>query len=170
MRILAVVLIASLLAGCGYHPLYGDHTDSASSAELANIYVAGIPNREGQILRNYLIERLSDNAQPGYPTHTLTISLRIQSTGIALSRDNTTSRTNITATANFVLVDSAANRPVLKGVSRATTSYDVLLSDYATLVSREDAENRTLREVSDDLRTRLAVYLSDLKARGPEAA
>jgi LPS-assembly lipoprotein len=159
-----------MVAGCGYRPLYGDRADSASTAELAGIYVAPLPNRDGQILRNYLIERLSENEQPGHPTHTLTIALRIQATGIALSRDNTTSRTNITAVADFILVDPQNNRAVLKGVVRASSSYDVLQSDYATLVSREDAVNRTLREVSDEMRTRLAVFLTDIKTRGPATA
>ncbi|MGE5539746.1 MAG: LPS assembly lipoprotein LptE [Gemmatimonas sp.] len=168
-RALAIALVL-LLAGCGYHPLYGTRADSASADELASIYVGPVPNREGQILRNYLIERLSENAQPGNPTHTLQIALSIQATGVALSRDNTTSRTNITAIANFVLSEPATNRPVLKGVVRATSSYDVMQSDYATLVSREDAVNRTLREVSDEMRTRLAVYFTDRKTRGPEAA
>jgi LPS-assembly lipoprotein len=170
MRALAVAILALALSGCGYHALYGDQADSASLEELGSVYIAPVSSRDGQVLRNYLIERLNQNEQPGYPAHTLAIALQIQSTGIALSRDNTTSRTNITAVANFILSDAATNKPVLKGVIRATTSYDVLQSDYATLVSREDAVNRTLREVSDEMRTRVAVYFTDRKTRGPETA
>jgi LPS-assembly lipoprotein len=166
----ALLALALAVAGCGYHPLYGNHADSASIAELGSVYVSPISNREGQILRNFLIEGLNENEQPGYPTHTLVISLQIQSTGIALSRDNTTSRTNITAAANFQLIDSATNKPVLKSLARATTSYDVLQSDYATLVSRDDAVNRTLREVSDEIRTRIGVYFNDRKTRGRDTA
>jgi LPS-assembly lipoprotein len=166
----AIFVLALALAGCGYHPLYGERASSASTAELGSVYVGPIPNRDGQILRNYLVEQLNQNAQPGNPTHALTVNLQIQSTGIALSRDNTTSRTSITAVANFTLVDTSTNKPVLTSLARATTSYDVLQSDYATLVSREDAVNRTLREVSDEMRLRLAVYFSDRKTRGPETA
>jgi LPS-assembly lipoprotein len=166
----AIIVLALTVAGCGYHPLYGKHANSVSTAELGKIYISPIPNRDGQILRNFLIEGLNDNDQPGYPTHTLTVNLAIQSTGIALSRDNTTSRTNITAIANFVLVDASTNKQVLKSVARGTTSYDVLQSDYATLVSREDAVNRTLREVADEMRIRLSVYFTDLKTRGPNTA
>jgi LPS-assembly lipoprotein len=147
MRALAAAILTLALAGCGYHPLYGDSADSASPEELGSVYIAPISNRDGQVLRNFLIEQLDQNAQPGNPAHTLTIGLQVQSTGIALSRDNTTSRTNITAVANFQLVDSATNKPVLKGVVRATTSYDVLQSDYATLASRECGEPHVARGV-----------------------
>ncbi|HTI87911.1 MAG TPA: LPS assembly lipoprotein LptE [Alphaproteobacteria bacterium] len=172
MKLLAAALFALTLAvaGCGYHPLYGTQARSASTTELGSVYVGPIANRDGQILRNFLIEQLNENEQPGNPTHTLTVNLQIQSTGIALSRDNTTSRTSITAVAAFTLVAAATNKPVLNSRARATTSYDVLQSDYATLVSREDAVNRTLREVSDEMRTRLAVYFSDRKTRGPATA
>jgi hypothetical protein len=49
--------------------------------------------------------------------------------------------------------------------SRATDAYDVLVSDYATLVSRDDAVDRAIHELSDDIRTRLAVYFQNRKVK-----
>jgi LPS-assembly lipoprotein len=97
------------------------------------------------------------------------VGLSVASTGVSLSRDNTTSRTSITTTARYSLVDSASGRALFSATSRATDAYDVLVSDYATLVSRDDAVNRALREVSDDIRTRLAVYFQDRKVKASAA-
>lgn len=167
----AAVLIALCLglSGCGYRALYGESTTGISSAELARVYVAGIPDRPGQQLRNNLVQRLNPSGQPGQPAYTLNVSLGITSTGVSLSRDNTTSRTSITTSAKFTLVDSATGKAVFSATSRATDAYDVLVSDYATLVSRDDAVNRALREIADDIRTRLAVYFQERKVKAPAA-
>lgn len=164
---ISVALLALCLgvAGCGYHPLYGQRATGVSSEDLAQVYVAGIPDRPGQILRNDLIQRLNPSGQASRPTYTLTIGLSVTSTGVSLSRDNTTSRTSITTAATYSLVDSATGKALFSGTSRATDAYDVLISDYATLVSRDDAVNRAIREVSDDIRTRLAVYFQDRKIK-----
>jgi LPS-assembly lipoprotein len=167
--IAALMALCLGLSGCGYHALYGDHANGVSADELALIYVAGIPDRPGQQLRNFLVTNLNPSGQPSQPIYALNVSLGVASTGVGLSRDNTTSRTSITTTATYTLVDSASGKAVFSAVSRATDAYDVLLSDYATLVSRDDAVNRALREVSDDIRTRLAVYFQNRKAKGRTA-
>jgi LPS-assembly lipoprotein len=166
----ALLALCLGLAGCGYHALYGERATAVSTEDLARVYVAGIPDREGQILRNDLIVRLNPNGEPSRPTYTLTVGLSVASTGVSLSRDNTTSRTSITTTAKYTLVDSATGKALFSATSRATDAYDVLISDYATLVSRDDAVARAIREVSDDVRTRLAVYFQDRKMKASAAA
>jgi LPS-assembly lipoprotein len=170
MRIVAAAFALCLgLAGCGYHPLYGERATSVSTEDLSQIYVAGIPDRPGQILRNDLIQRLNPNGQPTRPIYTLTVGLAVTSTGVSLSRDNTTSRTSITTTANYTLTDTTTGKALFSSRSRATDAYDVLVSDYATLVSRDDAVDRAIREISDDIRTRLAVYFQDRKVKASAA-
>jgi len=168
--VVALLVLCLGLAGCGYHALYGDNATGVSSDDLALVYVAGIPDRPGQQLRNNLVQRLNPSGQPTRPSYTLNVALGITSTGVSLSRDNTTSRTSITTSAKFTLVDSATGKPVFTATSRATDAYDVLVSDYATLVSRDDAVNRALREISDDIRTRLAVYFQDRKEKARAAS
>lgn len=170
MKTVTVLLALCLgLAGCGYHALYGDGATGVSTDDLALVYVGGIPDRPGQQLRNNLVQRLNPSGQPSRPTYTLNVSLSIASTGVGLSRDNTTSRTSITTSATYTLLESDSGKALFTATSRATDAYDVLLSDYATLVSRDDAVNRALREVSDDIRTRLAVYFQDRKEKARAA-
>ncbi len=47
-----------LLAGCGFHPLYGA-ADQAAVAHLPDIFVQPIPERSGQELRLALQQRLA---------------------------------------------------------------------------------------------------------------
>jgi LPS-assembly lipoprotein len=170
MRIVAAAFALCLgLAGCGYHPLYGERATSVSVEDTSLVYVAGIPDRPGQILRNDLIQRLNPSGQPTRPIYTLTVGLTVTSTGVSLSRDNTTSRTSITTTANYTLTDTTTGKALFSARSRATDAYDVLVSDYATLVSRDDAVNRAIREISDDIGTRLAVYFQNRKVKASTA-
>lgn len=165
----AIVAFCLALAGCGYHPLYGDRADAVTSADLSQIYIAGVPDRSGQQLRNFLLEKINSGGQPGRPIYTLNIGLGVSSTGVSLSRDNTTSRTSITATAKYSLTETATGKKLFASTSRGTDSYDILQSDYATLTSRDDALSRALREVADDMGTQLAVYFQNRKVNGPAA-
>ena len=168
MKAIAALVIACLvLAGCGYHPLYGDRATAVTSEDLALIYIAPISDRPGQQLRNFLLEEINAGGQPSRPIFTLSTGLAVTSTGVSLSRDTTTTttRTSITTIAKYSLIETASGKPLLTGMSRATDAYDVLVSDYATLVSHDDAVNRALREVASDMRVRLAAYFQGRKEK-----
>jgi LPS-assembly lipoprotein len=62
--------------------------------------------------------------------------------------------------AQFFLRPVGGQTAVLTGTSSSTTSYDILSNPFATTVSEDDARERALREVADDIRTRLALYFS----------
>ena len=161
----ALFLLCLGLVGCGYQPLYGDRANAVTSEDLALVYIAPVPDRNGQQLRNFLLEELNSSGQPSRPIYTLTIGLNVASTGVSLSRDSTTSRTSITATAKYSLSETASGKSLFSGTSRGTDAYDVLISDYGTLVSQDDAVKRALREVSSDIRTQVAVYFRGRKEK-----
>lgn len=161
----ALLALCLTLTGCGYQPLYGDRANAVTSEDLALIYIAPIPDRNGQQLRNFLLEDLNAGGQPSRPIYTLTIGLNVVSTGVSLSRDTTTSRTSITTTARYSLSETASGKSLFSSTSRGTDAYDVLVSDYGTLVSQDDAVKRALREVSSDMRTQIAVYFRGRKEK-----
>jgi LPS-assembly lipoprotein len=49
---------------------------------------------------------------------------------------------------------------VFQGASHSRAPYERFESPYSNVRAREDAENRAARTISDDLKTRLAAYLS----------
>ncbi|MCW5774643.1 MAG: hypothetical protein KIT16_23565, partial [Rhodospirillaceae bacterium] len=77
IRFASVVIAAALaLGGCGYRPLYGDRGTSDAvnvSGELARVKIAGIADRRGQILRNYLLDRMNPAGEPADPRYVLII-------------------------------------------------------------------------------------------------
>jgi LPS-assembly lipoprotein len=156
----ALLLVA--LAACGFKPLYGVDNSGLSDpqAELATVRVAKIPDRLGQLVRNQLIEYLEPHGKAGQKRYELNIKLSRSSEGSALAQDESATRYNLTLTSNFALVDLATNRKVFVGTVRSIAVYNVITSEYATLIARQDAERRAARDVAEELRTRLGVFFS----------
>ena len=62
--------------------------------------------------------------------------------------------------ASFRLIDSKAKKVVFQGTSHARAPFERFESIYSNVRAREDAENRAARTIADDLKSRLAAYLS----------
>jgi LPS-assembly lipoprotein len=155
----APLLLVLLAAACGFRPLYGDQ--GVSEQAFYDIEIAPINGRIGQILRNHLIDRLRPGSSYVRSSkYTLNVNLAKSKEGVAIARDEAATRFNVTLTANFVLRDNAASSDVLKGTVRSVAVYNVVQSDYATLVAEREAQSRASRDISDELRTRLATFLS----------
>jgi LPS-assembly lipoprotein len=163
--------LATLLAGCGFEPLYGRHdTDAATSADLAQVRVAPIANRTGQMLYNKLRDRLSPRGKPAEPRYVLEITVEEQGEDLLLEPNNTTSRTLLELTAHYQLREIQSGATTLKGQSRASISYDVLSSQYATIVSEQDVRDRATKQLSDDISTRLALFFAKGQTASGSAA
>jgi LPS-assembly lipoprotein len=153
------------LAACGYRPLYGERgVDNVSVAdELALVRIEAIPDRIGQQMYNMLRERLNPYGKPGDPKYVLSVTLRETRDRLFLEKDETATRANLTLKADFVLRRVGDDEVIATGLSRAVSSYDILGSgfEFASVVSQEDARVRGARMLSDDIRTRLALALSN---------
>ncbi len=157
MKIRAVfgfVIIAALVTGCGFQPLYGNKTGGDGGSALSAVSIALIEDRNGQILRNFLIDRLQPNGSSQYSLQT-TLVVTEQDLGTAL--DSTTTRSRIIANASFALSGPDGYR--VSFFSRSAGSYITTESDYATLVAREDAIRRALRDIADEAKIRLASFI-----------
>jgi LPS-assembly lipoprotein len=163
-----LVVVGLLLAGCGYRPLYGEHgPDSIAVVDkLAAIRIEAIPDRIGQQLYNMLRERLNPNGRPDRPEYVLSVRLTETRQNFFLEKDETATRANLTLRATYVLKRADGGDVVATGTSRAVSSYDILSSQFASVVSEQDARVRSARTISDDIRTRLALALSAARAGG----
>lgn len=158
-RVIAVLLCAALLAGCGFQPLLGRQSNSVSvTEELAAIRVAPIPDRSGQLLRNALLDSLTPRGAAVSPLYTLAIRLQEPRQTIALRRDDVISRSSYSAVATFDLNDRQG-RKIAAGTSSFTTDYEITVSEYATRASLEDARSRVLALIADDIRNQIALAL-----------
>ena len=80
-----------IATGCGFQPLYSHGSGNSSQVlnQLARIQVSPIESRIGQILRNFLQDKLTPSGVPSSPTYRLSISLAETRSDMAILRDST---------------------------------------------------------------------------------
>lgn len=155
---IALVALAFGLAGCGFSPLYGT-PDSGSpvALKLASIAVDEQDNRLGQLVRKEIVSGISSGGGSAYR---LTLETK-GSEEVAIRTSNTESvRQHYKANVSFVLYDSDTNEPVYSGKTFSQVSYDRIDAPVANLQAQVNAQERAARETGQDIRTRLAAFLS----------
>ena len=158
----AAIGALTALTGCGFSPLYAENEQGETVAtELAAIRIDPMRDRVGQQMHNLLRDRLNPTGQPVSPDYRLLLELTETRSELGVRRDETATRANLKLDANFYLRRAGSGEQILSGRSTSTTSYDILEEPFASTISERDARERALREVADDIETRLAVYFSD---------
>jgi LPS-assembly lipoprotein len=154
-----LLLSAPLFAACGFTPLYGTSGAMASSQvvdAMAGIALRPITDRQGMKLRQSLRERLQPNGAARTSPYVLDVQLGSQVQQLGVRPDSTTSRANLIFIASFYL--SEDGRQIFSNTVQSIVSYNILDDQYATVAAGANAEDRAIRQISDDIRTRIAVY------------
>lgn len=162
-RALALALRCGILGGlalgisaCGFEPLYGGH--GAATETLGQVRIAQISDRAGQQLRNHLLSRMNPRGQPRQPAYILKVNLVESKHKLGVQPDDVATRANLQIEANYVLKAADNGRPVVSGGISSTNSYNILESEFGTLKAEGNARARAVRELSEALTTRLAVF------------
>jgi len=155
----------TLLHGCGFTPVYATPEDSGSiSSDLAAIRINNIgegdERRIGQILRNELIDRFTAGVGAQPVQYDLVIEIDQNTSPLQIQTNDTVTRYNLVLTANFVLRDAASFQVLYQGNARSIGSYDVVESEYATLVAEQDTGREAARDLSDTIANLLSLYFS----------
>jgi len=156
---------AAALSGCGFRPLYGEREEGDASDQLATVHVNTIPNRNGQILHNFLLDRINPKGKPATPLYALDIQLTEQKSNVGIIKDSTATLAQLANTATYTIYDLKERKALQSGRSRSFTSYNIVQSDFATLSAEKDARERTLRDIAEDITTKVAVFLNT-RAKG----
>jgi LPS-assembly lipoprotein len=160
VRLAALAVLGVALAGCGFHPLYGDRQKAEVDVDLSSISVSLIPERIGQLLAISLRDSLNPTDARVLPRYVLTINVSTSTSDLAIRSDGTASRQAYAANASFSLHEAAAgSKEVLRGSARAYDSFDVGENPYTTIVADSDAEKRAAQTMSEQIRTQLAVFM-----------
>jgi LPS-assembly lipoprotein len=157
----AVVFGALFFVGaCGFEPLYGQKSGSSVVSDLAATKINLIEDRIGQQLRNTLVEEFAPGGASQSPRYLLDVKLQESKSTLAIRVDETTSRAVLEIQAAFTLRRANDGQVLYDGLSRATTSYNVVNSDFATVNAEADARKRAIRVLGDDIKLRLASYFN----------
>ncbi len=151
------VIFLLLLTACGFQPLYGTGSGrTAVAPQLAQIQIPLIADAPGQQLRNFLLDRLP--APAGSPRYQLNVGLTENKIGIAISRDATVTRQQLRSVVRASLLDRTNGEIVWTQEIFTTSGYNVLGSQFSTLVGEEDARKRNLHDLSERLINMIALY------------
>ena len=157
---LSALLIAGLVTGaCGYRPLYGQSTTGPSAQRhLESINVKPISDRAGQMMRTALTRRLSPHTKRAMQAYDINITLGEAVSTLAVEQNAFATRSNLTLTANYVLTRRTDQLALTSGSIKSVASYNILASEFATKAAKDDSRRRAIQDVSETLRTRLAIY------------
>ncbi|WP_259781812.1 LPS assembly lipoprotein LptE [Aestuariispira ectoiniformans] len=160
-KLLASFVIAAGLTACGFEPLYGTSGDGgvgqSTEVLLSQVKIETIENRDGQILHNYLLDRLNPRGRPEKPRYFLSTALKTSTRSYGIRRDDTTTRAGLTVVAKFRLKNAEGKSITFS--ARRLSGYSKTDSEYSTLVAEKDALDRSLREIANDVRLRVGTYL-----------
>jgi LPS-assembly lipoprotein len=160
-------LIALLgLAACGFQPVYapveapGGGRAAPAVLALGEISIAPMPDRVGQLVRNNLLERFGPLDQGRAPRYSLEIALEEEREGLAFERDESVTRYNYRLNAVYRLIDLRTGEVLHTARSRSISAFNVVESEFATVVAAQDAVARVAREISTDIEAQLAVFFN----------
>ena len=155
-----------VLAACGFRPLYGEGTPAA--AMTGRVEVAMLDGAAGFAMRERLTQRLGP---PAGATHRLETTLDLDSTGVALTQENVTTRYDVTGVATYRLVPVTGGPPVTAGTVRGGTGYSAPVSGassaFAIRAAERDAEERLAVTLADQIVERLALTSGAWVAAAP---
>lgn len=142
--------------------MYGENAPAKhAEASLDQIEIANIPDRDGQMLRNNLMDRFYSHGLPQNPAYLLKIEQLTKTvTDMGIRKDATYTRGEMAITAVLTLVDKSTMKPVLTRNLRSVGSYNLLDNQFATVISERDTTDRVLGEMSDNIVTHLSLYFN----------
>jgi LPS-assembly lipoprotein len=157
-----------VLSSCGFTPLYGTQSGASFGNEdlLDYVTIDNIPNREGQYLRNALIDRFYRHGRPANPQYTLSlINLETRRTDLDITKTSSTTREQVRLKADMILTDKLTGETLLERRVSSTASYNVLESEFTTRISRKEAQDNALLGLADQVEAQLTLYFQrNLKA------
>jgi LPS-assembly lipoprotein len=153
------VLVCLVLTGCAnYRPLYGTAADGSNvAASLSAVSVVEQRSRAGQLVRNSVLSGSNTDISSRYqlrmtPTETTTATSTLPGTN--------TKRSRYGLSVTYELVELATGSVINKGTSFSNVSFDTVREPVADLQAANNARDRAAQEVGQDLRLRLASFLS----------
>jgi LPS-assembly lipoprotein len=156
--------LAAGLVACGdsgFRPLYGPSASGAVVTQrFKEVDFAPIPGRVGQRVRNDLIFESTGGGSPAPPQYRFEVVLQENVTSTLVNVQGRVAGAVYAVQASFRLIDSKEKKVVFQGTSHARAPFERFENIYSNVRAREDAENRAARTIAEDLKTRLAAYLS----------
>lgn len=152
--------MALSVAACGFTPVYGTQSEKAGvQAHLSDIKISNIPNREGQYLRNLLVDNFYRYGYPANPRFLLNIDpINESSADLDITKTADSTRAQLSLSTQIRLFEQGSDKELINRSLRAVTSYNILASEFATRVAEQNAREAALNDLARQIETRIALY------------
>lgn len=159
------LLAAPILTACGFRPVYGpvgSDKDGQAATALAEISVAIIPERTGQLLRLALQERFERAGIAVAHRYDLSVAFSIVSEALGIEQNSTATYARLVGTATYTLVSQDPGRAtVTSGSARAVDGFNLYDQQYFAADQETDAvERRMAQAVADQIALQLASFFA----------
>jgi len=135
------------LAGCGLTPVHTGDTD------LFGAFTITAPkNRMGFVVKQRLEERLG---RPNTPRYDLGLTISINAQRNAITADGATTRFKQFGTVKYTITDPSTGKAVTRGAVDSFVSYTNTGTTVANTIARQDARDRLMGVLADQLVSRL---------------
>ncbi|MBC08307.1 LPS assembly lipoprotein LptE [Thalassospira sp.] len=159
LPILALLALTTL-SGCGFRPLYATAGDDYNTAaNMAQVKVALINDRVGQLTRNALLETLTPRGQSATPIYDLKVSLTESTSEQGFTKDNEATIADYQISASYQVTRRSDTKVLRSGTVRALTSYNIVDSDFASIEAEDAARRDAARNLAQQLANQVAIGL-----------
>ena len=164
---LLAVLALLPLAGCGFEPLYARGTDNPNG-DLHQVYVNNIGGRYGQLVRESLQQRLDLPVSGANSLYTLDVNPSLQSEGIAIQPDNSSTYTRLVGTASWTLKTvGIMPRTLASGSARTVDGFNNIDQQYfQSTISNDTTQARIAANLADTITLQVAAWFRREHERG----
>lgn len=155
------ILCLLALTACGFHPVYGvnKYTPVGAETKFQKIRISNIPNREGQYLRNALIDRLYRDGRATAPMYNLTLSpLRETRRKLDVTIDSDTTRAQLRIETNMQLIDANTKEVLISRSLNSIASYNVLGSEFTNKVSEQSTRENIIDDLARQIEMQISLY------------
>ena len=148
--------------------MYGDYgastidgqSEHAVRDDLAVIDISNIPDREGQFLRNALIDRFYKDGRPRNAAYKLHVkNIQETTTDLDITKTSDATRGQLKLTTSMVLIDKNTGETVLKRKLVSIGSYNILGSEFANRVTEENTRQNALHDLARQIEQQIVLYL-----------
>lgn len=161
-NITVVITFCTLLGACGFRPVYDGGNSEVRNA-FNMVYIENISEREGQYLRNTLMDRFYQSGRPHIDDTAFILhisGIRESITDLDITKSSDATRAQLKLQTQMALKDRNTNKIVLKRDLLAITSYNILRSQFTTHVSEENARENALNELANKIERQLSLYFN----------
>jgi LPS-assembly lipoprotein len=146
----AILFAPLALAACGFSPAYGPN--GAAQGLIGTVRADDPTDKRGFDLVERLEERLG---RPENPRYRLAYAIATSRSGLGITVEDVITRFRLTGVIEWTLTDIATDARVAGGKVQSFTSFAATGSTVASLSAEEDASQRLMRILADQIVARL---------------